>query len=142
MMKLRTKAWLVSQGLLIITAVIIQFTFYREIQVGPILSTPTRDYWDIINRVPPTIPQVFINEKIPSKLYDARLQMSSEEVLERNLVAHRRAARQEEGIRTALAGGVIVNIIYFILFHLIYFYLMKTLKNSSRIHSIPKKVDI
>lgn len=141
-MKLRTKAWLVSQGLLIVTACIIQFTFHREIQVGPILNTPTRGYWDIINRVPPTIPQLLVEQGIPAEFYDARMPMSSDDVLKRNLVAHRRAVRQEEGLRTAFAGGVIVNVIYFILFHLIYFYLRKTLQNSSRISSISKKVDI
>ena len=141
-MKLRTKVWLVSQGLLIVTACIIQFTFHREIQVGPILNTPTRDYWDIINRVPPTIPQLLLEQGVPPEFYDARTPMSSDDVLKRNLVAHRRAVRQEEGLRTAFAGGVIVNIIYFILFHFIYFYLRKTLQNSSRISSISKKVDI
>ena len=120
-MNLRTKAWLVSQGMLVLTACIIQFTFHREIQVGPILGTPTREYWDIINRVEPVIPRQFIEDNVPPELYDARLPMTSEEVLSRNLVAHRRAVRQEDGIRTALMGGVIVNILYFFAFHLLFF---------------------
>ena len=57
-MKLRTKLWMVSQGLLIVTACIIQFTFYREIQVGPILGTPTRPYWDIIHKKGAVYPQI------------------------------------------------------------------------------------
>ena len=120
-MNLRTKAWLVSQGMLVLTACIIQFTFHREIQVGPILGTPTREYWDIIKRVEPEIPLQFIEDNVPPELYDARLPMTSEEVLSRNLVAHRRAVRQEDGIRTALMGGVIVNILYFFAFHLLFF---------------------
>ena len=133
-MKLRTKAWLVSQGLLIITAVIIQFTFHREIQVGPILSTPTRDYWDIILKVKPEIPAVFFDRNISAEFYDARLAMTSDQVLSRNLVAHRRAVRQEEGIRVALMGGIIVNILYFFAFHILYFYFKRTLsKKTTRI---------
>ena len=109
-MKLRTKLWMVSQGLLIVTACIIQFTFYREIQVGPILGTPTRPYWDIIHKKEPFIPKYFIDQNVSIELYDARQKMSSDQVLERNLVAHRRAVRQEDGIRTALSGGIIVNV--------------------------------
>jgi hypothetical protein len=126
-MKLRTKAWLVSQGLLIITAIIIQFTFHREIQVGPILSMPTRDYWDIILKVEPEIPTVILDRNISAEFYDARLAMTSDQVLARNLVAHRRAARQEKGIRVALMGGIIVNILYFLAFHILYFYFKRTL---------------
>ena len=126
LMKLRTKAWLVSQGLLIVTAIIIQFTFHREIQVGPILSTPTRDYWDIILKEEPTIPSSYIDQNISAEFYDARLEMTSEQVLARNLVAQRRAVRQEKGIRVALTGGVIVNILYFFAFHLLYFYFKKS----------------
>lgn len=132
-MKLRTKAWLVSQGLLVVTALIIQFTFYREIQVGPILKTPTRPYWDIILRVEPKIPEEFIDQNIDPVLYDARLEMTSEQVLARNLVAHRRAVRQESGIRVALAGGVIVNILYFFGFHILYFYFRRTLARKKSI---------
>jgi hypothetical protein len=127
-MKLRTKLWLVSQGLLVITACIIQFTFYREIQVGPILGTPTRPYWEIIQDVEPVIPKHFIEQNLPIELYDARQKMSSDQVLERNLVAHRRAYRQEDGIRTAFAGGIIVNVLYFFVFHLLYLYFRKVIK--------------
>ena len=129
-MKLRTKLWMVSQGLLIVTACIIQFTFYREIQVGPILETPTRPYWDIIQKKEPAIPIHFIDQNISVELYDARQKMSSNQVLERNLVAHRRAVRQEEGIRTALSGGIIVNVLYLFIFHILYFYFRRTLAKS------------
>lgn len=129
-MKLRTKLWMVSQGLLIVTACIIQFTFYREIQVGPILETPTRPYWDIIRKKEPAIPSHFIDQNISVELYDARQKMSSNQVLERNLVAHRRAVRQEEGIRTALSGGIIVNVLYLFIFHILYFYFRRTLAKS------------
>ena len=129
-MKLRTKLWMVSQGLLIVTACIIQFTFYREIQVGPILGTPTRPYWDIIQKKEPVIPSHFIDQNVSVELYDARQKMSSNQVLDRNLVAHRRAARQEDGIRTALSGGIIVNILYLFIFHILYFYFKRTLARS------------
>jgi hypothetical protein len=129
-MKLRTKLWMVSQGLLIVTACIIQFTFYREIQVGPILETPTRPYWDIIRKKEPAIPSHFIDQNISVELYDARQKMSSNQVLERNLVAHRRAVRQEEGIRTALSGGIIVNVLYLFIFHILYFYFRRALAKS------------
>ena len=59
-MKLKTRAWLVSQGLLVVTAIIIQLTFYREIKVGPMLGMPKRDYWDIIKNVEPSVPQYAI----------------------------------------------------------------------------------
>ena len=132
-MKFRTKAWLVSQGLLVVTALIIQFTFHREIQVGPILKTPTRPYWDIILKVEPKIPQEFIDQNIDPGLYDARVEMTSEQVLARNLVAHRRAVRQESGIRVALVGGVIVNILYFFGFHILYFYFRRALARKKSI---------
>ena len=133
LMKLRTKAWLVSQGLLVVTALIIQFTFHREIQVGPILKTPTRPYWDIIFKVEPKIPQEFIDQNIDPGMYDARVEMTSEQVLARNLVAHRRAVKQESGIRVALVGGIIVNILYFLGFHILYFYFRKTLARQKSI---------
>tara|TARA_B110000003_G_C16636304_1_gene528562 strand:- start:572 stop:997 length:426 start_codon:yes stop_codon:yes gene_type:complete len=141
-MKLRTKAWLVSQGLLVITACIIQFTFHREIKVGPLLNTSTRDYWDIIKNVEPEVPQKLIDLQLPPEFYDARLPMTSDQVLARNLVAHRRAVRQEDGIRTALIGGVVVNILYFIGFHLLYFYLRRTWLKSRRMPMDTKKIDI
>ncbi len=131
-MKLRTKLWIVSQGLLIFTACVIQFTFHREIQVGPILGTSTRDYWDIILNVEPEIPKRILDLNISREFYDARMKMSSDEVLQRNLVAHRRAVRQEDGIRTALLGGVLVNILYFVIFHILYIYFKKILKNTKR----------
>jgi hypothetical protein len=138
-MKLRTKAWLVSQGLLIVTAIIIQFTFHREIQVGPILGTPTRDYWDIILKEEPVIPPSLIDQNISAKFYDARLEMTSEQVLARNLVAHRRAVRQEKGIRVALTGGFIVNILYFFAFHLLYFYFKRSVVQKNIPTPIQKK---
>ena len=138
-MKLRTKAWLVSQGLLIVTAIIIQFTFHREIQVGPILSTPTRDYWDIILQEEPEIPSSFIDQNISAEFYDARLDMTSDQVLARNLVAHRRAVRQEKGIRVALIGGFIVNILYFFVFHFLYFYFKKSVIPKYNPDPIQKK---
>jgi len=141
-MKLRTKAWLVSQGLLIITACIIQFTFHREIKVGPLLKTNTRDYWDIINKVEPQVPQFLIDLKLSPELYDARLPMTSDQVLARNLVAHRRAVRQEDGLRTALIGSAVVNILYFIGFHFLYFYIRRTLQRGARVTIVSKKVDI
>jgi hypothetical protein len=126
-MTFRIKAWLVSQGLLIITACIIQFTFHREIQLGPILGTPTRDYWDIINNVEPEIPQSVLEQNLSAEFYDARLILTSDQILSRNLVGHRRAVRQEEGIRTALSGGIIVNVLYFFVFHLLFSYFNRIL---------------
>ena len=37
-----------SQGLLVLTAVLIQLTFYREIKLGPLLGMTKRPYWEII----------------------------------------------------------------------------------------------
>ena len=129
-MSLRFKLWIVSQGLLLITACIIQFTFHREIQVGPILGTERRDYFDIISNVEPEIPKKFVELNMSDELFDARVDMSSDEVLERNLVAHRRAVRQEDGLRTALRGGIIVNILYFFIFHALYYYFRRVLKRE------------
>ena len=135
-MTFRIKAWLVSQGLLIITACIIQFTFHREIQLGPILGTPTRDYWDIINNVEPEIPQSFLDQNVSAELYDARLVLTSDQILSRNLVGHRRAVRQEEGIRTALNGGIIVNVLYFFVFHLLFSYFTRILLKKKNLAKI------
>ena len=75
-MKIKTKAWLASQGLLVLTAVLIQLTFYREIKLGPLLGMTKRPYWEIISDRPPEIPD-FIREKgLPPRLWDARLPLS------------------------------------------------------------------
>ena len=66
-MKLRTKTWLVSQGLLVLTACIIQVTFYKAIRVGPVLGIPKRPYWDVISGVEPEIPAKFLSQKLPKK---------------------------------------------------------------------------
>ena len=131
-MKLKTKAWLVSQGLLIATALIIQLTFYREIKVGPMLGMPKRNYWDIINNVEPSVPQYAIENSLEPKLYDARLPLTQNEIEKANLGAYRKAYRQEEGLRMALKGGLIVNTIYLFAFHIIYFLISRSLiKNQS-----------
>ena len=51
-MKLKTKLWLVSQGLLILTALIIQLTFYKAIKVGPILGMAKISPQGMQNRFP------------------------------------------------------------------------------------------
>ena len=72
-MKLKTKIWLVSQGLLILTACIIQLTFYHEIKYGPILGMAKRPYWQIISDAEPTIPPEILAQGIGPELYDGRL---------------------------------------------------------------------
>jgi len=129
-MKLKTKAWLVSQGLLIATAIIIQLTFYREIKVGPMLGMPKRNYWDIINNVEPSVPQYAIENSLEPKLYDARLPLTQNEIEKANLGAYRKAYRQEEGLRMALKGGLVVNTIYLFAFHIIYFLISRSLRKN------------
>jgi len=129
-MKLKTKAWLVSQGLLIATAIIIQLTFYREIKVGPMLGMPKRNYWDIINNVEPSVPQYAIENNLEPKLYDARLPLTQNEIEKANLGAYRKAYRQEEGLRMALKGGLVVNTIYLFAFHIIYFLISRSLRKN------------
>ena len=129
-MKLKTKAWLVSQGLLIATALIIQLTFYREIKVGPMLGMPKRNYWDIINNVEPSVPQYAIENSLEPKLYDARLPLTQNEIEKANLGAYRKAYRQEEGLRMALKGGLVVNTIYLFAFHIIYFLISRSLRKN------------
>ena len=85
-MKLKTRAWLVSQGLLVATAIIIQLTFYREIKVGPMLGMPKRDYWDIIKNVEPSVPQYAIENNLEPQLYDARLPKPSTKFKKQTLV--------------------------------------------------------
>ena len=80
-MKLKTKAWLVSQSLLIITAIIIQLTFYREIKVGPMLGMAKRSYWDIIQNVEPEIPNYVVQNNLLPEMYDARLPLSQEPLI-------------------------------------------------------------
>ena len=62
-MKLKTKVWLVSQSLLVLTAIIIQLTFYGEMKMGPLLGMSKRDYWDIIRNLEPEVPK-YVLEKI------------------------------------------------------------------------------
>ena len=136
-MKLKTKAWLVSQGLLIATALIIQLTFYREIKVGPMLGMPKRNYWDIINNVEPRVPQYAIENNLEPKLYDARLPLTQNEIEKANLGAYRKAYRQEEGIRMAFKGGIVVNIIYFVMFHFLVRYFSRSIVSAKLKGRVP-----
>jgi hypothetical protein len=127
-MKVKTKAWLASQGLLIITAVLIQLTFYREIKLGPLLGMTKRPYWEIISDRPPVIPE-FIREKgLPPNLWDARLPLSEDEIRKAKLGGHKRAHRREDGLRTAFYGGCLVNGLYFVVFHALCWYFAKQIK--------------
>jgi hypothetical protein len=127
-MKVKTKAWLASQGLLIITAVLIQLTFYREIKLGPLLGMTKRPYWEIISDRPPVIPE-FIREKgLPPNLWDARLPLSEDEIRKAKLGGHKRAHRREDGLRTAFYGGCLVNGLYFVVFHTLCWYFAKQIK--------------
>lgn len=127
-MHLKWKLWLVSQGLLVITVVIIQTVFHRAIEVGPILGVPKRSYSDIIFKVPVTIPEKFIKTQADPKIWDARLPMTKEESVRRNLSRYRLAYRQEEGLRTAFYGGIVVNVLYFFAFHLGYAYFRRQIR--------------
>lgn len=129
-MKLKTKAWLVSQGMLIVTAIIIQLTFYKEIKVGPMLGMPKRDYWDIINKVEPEIPQYVIENNLIPKMYDARLDLSLDDIKKANLGAYRKAHRQESGLRMAFKGGLIVNFIYLLAYQILVRYFEKTIARA------------
>ena len=130
-MKIKTKAWLVSQGLLILTAVLIQLTFYREIKLGPLLGMTKRPYWEIIYDHPPDIPD-FIREKgLPPKLWDARLPLSLDEIRAAKLAGHQRAHRRESGLRLTFYGGLIVNFLYFIGFHIICYQVSKALARGA-----------
>jgi hypothetical protein len=129
---LKWKLWLVSQGLLIITVVIIQTVFHRSIEVGPILGMAKRSYSEIIFKVPATIPEKFIKNQVDPKIWDARLPMTKEESITRQLRRYRLAYRQEEGLRTAFYGGIVVNLLYFFAFHLGYAYFRRQLRISHR----------
>ena len=117
-----------SQGLLVITVVIIQTVFHRAIEVGPILGMPKRQYFEIIFNVPVEIPEKFLNNKADPKIWDARLPMTKEESVRRNLRRYRLAYRQEEGLRTAFYGGIVVNVLYFLAFHLGYAYFRRQIR--------------
>ena len=125
---LKWKLWLVSQGLLVITVVIIQTVFHRAIEVGPILGMPKRSYSEIIFNVPVEIPEKFLTNKADPKIWDARLPMTKEESVRRNLSRYRLAYRQEEGLRTAFYGGIVVNLLYFFAFHLGYAYFRRQVR--------------
>lgn len=127
-MHLKWKLWLVSQGLLVITVVIIQTVFHRAIEVGPILGMPKRPYSEIIFNVPVEIPEKFLNNKADPEIWDARLPMTKEESVRRNLRRYRLAYRQEEGLRTAFYGGIVVNVLYFLAFHLGYAYFRRQIR--------------
>ena len=131
-MKLRTKIWLVSQGMLILTACIIQITFYKSIRVGSILGTPKRAYWEIISGTEPVIPEDILSQNIDPELYDGRLPLKDGQVEAINLSAYRLAARQEEGLRLAFIGGLFVNLIYVVTFHCLFIYFEKTIRNAKK----------
>lgn len=127
-MKLKTKAWLVSQGMLIVTALIIQLTFYREIKVGPLLGMPKRPYWEIIQNVEPEIPDYALEQNLLPEMYDARLPLTTKQISSANLGAYRKAHRQEQGLRMAFKGGIIVNLLYILAFHGLFSYFSRQIK--------------
>jgi len=129
-MKFRTKMWLVSQCVLIVTACIIQLTFYHEIQYGPIKGMAKRPYWEIIKGVDPVLPESTLG--LQPELYDARLPMNDDEAKRRNLSGYRLAARQEDGLRVALVGGFVVNLLYFVLFHVLFSYFTNALQAAGK----------
>ena len=131
-MKLRTKIWLVSQGMLILTACIIQLTFYKGIKVGPILGMSKRAYWEIISRTEPVIPENILSQDVDPELYDGRLPLKDGQVEAINLSVYRLAARQEEGLRVAFIGGLFVNLIYVVTFHCLFIYFEKTIRNAKK----------
>tara|TARA_A100001388_G_scaffold216128_1_gene166655 strand:+ start:468 stop:869 length:402 start_codon:yes stop_codon:yes gene_type:complete len=131
-MKLKTKAWLVSQGLLLVVAFIIQVTFYRAIKVGPVLGMAKRPYVEIIKGEDLVIPESILSQNLPPEAYDARLPLSQAQIRKSNLAAYRRAAQQEEGLRTAFIGGVIVNVLYFFAYHLLFIYFTNSIKRYKR----------
>lgn len=131
-MKLKTKMWLVSQGLLLVTAIIIQLTFYGGIKVGPILGMEKRPYVDIIQGTDPVVPESILAQNLPPEAYDARIPMSREQVVKSNLGAYRKAAQQEHGLRTALIGGILVNVLYFIAYHLLYIFFKRSIERHKK----------
>ena len=130
-MSLKWKIWIVSQGLLVITACIIQVVFHREILVGPLLGTEKRQYWEVIGGTEPPIPPAYQAKEADPKLYDARLPMTEAEALGRGLSRHRLAYRQEEGLRTAFMGAIVVNVLYFLVFHIGYAYFRRQVRPST-----------
>jgi hypothetical protein len=131
-MHLKIKAWLVSQGLLVVTAVLIQLTFYKEIKLGPLLGMTKRPYWEIISDRPPEIPDFIREKQLPPRLWDARLPLSLDEIRAANLIGHRRAHRRESGLRMAFYGALIVNGLYLVGFHFVYYQIRKNITLSSR----------
>ncbi len=129
-MTLRTKTWLVSQGLLLVTALIIQTTFYRGIKVGPILGMPKREYLEIILDAEPVIPESILSKDLPPEAYDARLYLTPEQILKSNLGAYRKAAQQEEGLRTAFWGALIVNLLYLVGFQALFTFFRKEVQRA------------
>jgi hypothetical protein len=131
-MKLKTKAWLVSQGLLVLTAVLIQMTFYREIKLGPLLGMTKRPYWEIIMDRPPAIPDFVREKQLPPRLWDARLPLSLDEIRAAKLAGHQRAHRRESGLRTAFYGAFLVNGLYFVIFHALCWYIPRQITTRRR----------
>jgi hypothetical protein len=138
-MKLKNKAWLISQCLLIVTALIIQLTFYREIQYGPFLGMAKRPYWEIIKDIEPAIPKAIAVQGLDKSFYDGRTAMTEAQAKARNLTAYKLAARQEEGLRIAFMGGLVVNALYLVFFHLLYAYFSRTLRLARARQSVLAK---
>lgn len=101
-------------------------------QVGPILGMAKRPYVDIIQGTDPVVPESILAQNLPPEAYDARIPMSREQVVKSNLGAYRKAAQQEHGLRTALIGGILVNVLYFIAYHLLYIFFKRSIERHKK----------
>ena len=71
---------------------------------------------------------------------DARLPLSLDEIRAAKLAGHQRAHRRESGLRLAFYGGLIVNFLYFIGFHIICYQVSKALLGSFRKINVAKLI--
>ena len=78
--------------------------------MGPVLGMAKRPYVEIIKGVDLVIPESILSQNLPPEAYDGRLPLSQVQIQKSNLAAYRRAAQQEEGLRTAFIGGMVVNV--------------------------------
>ena len=94
------------------------------------LGMPKRGYWNIIKNVEPSVLSMRLKTILNAVVWRTT-SLTQNEIEKANLGAYRKAYRQEAGLRMALKGGMVVNILYFIIYHLLFRYFSRQLNKVS-----------
>ena len=131
-MRIKTKAWIVSQGLLVLTAVLIQLTFYREIKLGPLLGMTKRPYWEIIYDRPPDIPGFVREKQLPPKCGMPGSLCRNQRFVWLSWQGIEGHTEERKVYGQPFWGGWLVNGLYLILFHSLCWYIPRQAKATKQ----------